>query len=129
MSVVFRGTVSTHDWLMNMKCALSKHTNPIAEAYPHREVLFGLHTGYAQLMLRKRKDTQLTQVEEIMTKIHTIGSELVPNGNYKLSITGHSLGGALATLLAFYAASSDMLAKVKTIRAFTFAAPRVGKYL
>ena len=51
-------------------------------------------------MLRRRKDTQMNKIEEIMEKIDTIGrEELAADGGYKISITGHSMGAALATLL------------------------------
>ncbi|KAL7534784.1 hypothetical protein ACHAXR_006071, partial [Thalassiosira sp. AJA248-18] len=127
VSVVFRGTVNYHNWLMNTKISMSEHPNPVAEDYPGREDIFGLHTGYALYMLRQRKDNELTKIEQIFHNIDSVGRELAaPDGSYELSITGHSLGGALATITAFYAASSDVFAKVKTIRAFTYAAPRVG---
>lgn len=46
---------------------------------------------------------------------------------YDLYITGHSLGGALAALLAFVLAGSDKLKKVQhPITAVTFASPNVG---
>jgi hypothetical protein len=36
------------------------------------------------------------------------------------------LGGALATILSFYAATSNIFSRVKAIKVFTYAAPRVG---
>lgn len=127
VSVVFRGTVNSHNWLMNLKFCMTKHPNPIAEDYPGREETLGFHTGYSLYMTRQRKDDSLTKIEEIFTLIDSVGRELVGDGEYNLSITGHSLGGGLATILSFYAATSPMFAKVKTIRVFTYAAPRVGK--
>ena len=41
-------------------------------------------------MLRQRKDTQMNKIEEIMEKIDSIGREMVSDGSYKLSISGHS---------------------------------------
>mmetsp|Transcript_7656 Transcript_7656/g.15599 ORF Transcript_7656/g.15599 Transcript_7656/m.15599 type:complete len:1368 (-) Transcript_7656:213-4316(-) len=128
VSVVFRGTVNSHNWLMNLKFFMTKHPNPIAENYPGREETLGFHTGYSLYMTRQRKDDSLTKIEEIFSKIDSVGRELDADGDYNLSITGHSLGGALATILSFYAATNQMFSKVRTIRVFTYAAPRVGCY-
>ena len=127
VSVVFRGTVNSHNWLMNLKFFMTKHPNPIAEDYPRREETLGFHTGYSLYLTRQRKDDSLTKIEEIFQKIDSVGRELAADGEYNLSITGHSLGGGLATILSFYAATNQMFSKVKTIRVFTYAAPRVGK--
>lgn len=105
---------------------MSDHPNPIAEEYPGREDKLSLHTGFSLYLMRQRKDDSLTKIEEIFSNVDSLGRELAPDGDYELSITGHSLGGALATILAFYAASSNVFSKVKTIRLFTYAAPRVG---
>jgi len=126
VSVVFRGTVNSHNMRMNMKFAMAEHPNPITKDYPGREDMLGLHTGFSIYMTRQRKNDNLTKIEEIFSNIDSIGRELAPDGNYELTITGHSLGGALATILSFYAATSNVFANVKTIRAFTYAAPRVG---
>ena len=109
-----------------MKLQLSEHPNPIKGNYPGKAKTLGLHTGFSLYMTRQRKDDSLTKIEEIFENIDTIGREVAPGGDYELSITGHSLGGALATILSFYAATSNVFSKVKTIRVFTYAAPRVG---
>lgn len=126
VSVVFRGTVNSHNWLMNMKFSMAEHVNPIAEDYYGRTSFFGLHTGFSLYLSRQRKDDSNTKIEEIFLMIDQIGRAIAPDGDYELSITGHSLGGALATLLSFYAATSSMFDNLKTIRVFSFAAPRVG---
>lgn len=111
---------------MNLKLQLSEHPNPITEDYPGRAETLGLHTGFSLYMTRQRKDDSLTKIEEIFSNIDSIGRELAPDGDYELSITGHSLGGALATILSFYAATSNIFSRVKAIKVFTYAAPRVG---
>lgn len=51
---------------------------------------------------------------------------LEANPGYKLYVTGHSLGGALASVVAFYFACDDSIPKPVTC--ISFAAPRVGDY-
>ncbi|KAL7548003.1 hypothetical protein ACHAWF_011279 [Thalassiosira exigua] len=126
VAVVFRGTVNSHNWLINMKFSTTELSNPISDEYPGRSELLDVHTGFSLYMLRRRKDTHTNKIDEIFEMVDAIGREMCPDGNYKLSITGHSLGGALATLLGFYAAASEKFSNVKQIRVFTFAAPRVG---
>ena len=97
ITVVFWGTVNSHNWLINMKYDTSQVSNPVGD-YPGRKELLDIHTGFSLYMLRRRKDTQINKIEEIMEKIDTIGRELAADGRYKISI-GHSIGAALATLL------------------------------
>ena len=127
VAVVFRGTVNSHNWIMNMKFAMAEHANPITDEYLGREDEFGLHTGFALYMMRRRKDVEMTKIEEILHRVEAIGRELSRDGDFSLTITGHSLGGALATILGFYAAASNSFARA--VRVFTFAAPRVGEFL
>ena len=70
-----------------------------------------------------RKDTGMSKLQEIFDKVDEIGRELAPDGNYKLKITGHSLGGALAQLCGFYAAARSRFAHLSTIYVWTFAGP------
>ncbi|EJK52538.1 hypothetical protein THAOC_28172 [Thalassiosira oceanica] len=126
ITVVFRGSANSHNWSINMKYDTNGIPNPILEYYTGRQEILDVHTGYSLYMLRRRKDTQMNKIEEIFEKLDEIGREICPEGNYKLSITGHSLGGALATILGFYVASNERFRQVKTVRVYTYAAPRVG---
>jgi predicted lipase len=76
--------------------------------------------------MRKRKDTGISKMEEIFDKVDAIGKEMAPDGSYKLCITGHSLGGALATLFGFYVAAKPRFSNLKNVYTWTYAAPRVG---
>lgn len=78
---------------------MAEHINPISEDYFGRSPYFGLHTGFSLYLSRQRKDDSNTKIEEIFSMISEIGRAIAPDGDYELSITGHSLGGALATLL------------------------------
>ena len=126
VTVVFRGTVNAHNWKMNLKFDTNEYRNPVKQNYPGRVDELSLHSGFALYLLRKRKDTGISKLQEIFDKIDEIGREMAPDGNYKLSITGHSLGGALATLCGFYVAARSRFAHLSTIYVWTFAAPRVG---
>lgn len=111
---------------MNLKFDTNEYRNPVKQNYPGRVDELSLHSGFALYLLRKRKDTGMSKLQEIFDKVDEIGREMAPDGNYKLSITGHSLGGALATLCGFYAAARSRFAHLSTIYVWTFAAPRVG---
>ena len=111
---------------MNLKFDTNEYRNPVKQNYPGRVDELSLHSGFALYLLRKRKDTGISKLQEIFDKIDEIGKEMAPDGNYKLCITGHSLGGALATLCGFYVAARSRFAHLSTIYVWTFAAPRVG---
>ena len=109
---------------MNMKYAMTEHPSPVSDA--DLPTTFGLHTGFSLYLTRQRKDNGRTKLDEIFSNVERIGRELAPDGDYELSLAGHSLGGALATITGFYAAAAAILSKVTSIRVFTYAAPRVG---
>ncbi len=124
--IVFRGTVNAHNWSMNFKFDTNEYRNPVKNNYPGREDELSLHSGFALYLLRKRKDTGMSKMDEIFEKVEQVGKELAPDGDYNLCITGHSLGGALATLCGFYFGAKPRFAHLSTIYIWTFAAPRVG---
>lgn len=110
--VAFRGTDDPVDWLTNLKTTtvdISAHSN---EAW--------LHQGFAEA---------LEEVYPHLLNVLKLGSDKSP-----LYITGHSLGGALATQLAIRlvsreddAAQALIGAKDTRLRGlYTFAIPRVG---
>eukprot|EP00956_Cyclotella_meneghiniana_P004723 scaffold5830_cov38-Cyclotella_meneghiniana.AAC.2 len=82
--VVFRGTVNSHNWKMNFKFDTDQYRNPIRTEYCGRKDELSLHSGFSLYLMRKRKDTGLTKMQEIFDKIDVIGRELCPEGNYKL---------------------------------------------
>ncbi|KAG2227715.1 hypothetical protein INT45_004757 [Circinella minor] len=100
--VVFRGSVSLNNWVADLTAILVNYPSvPLAR----------VHSGF----LNSWEDCKST-----VTK--TVKSELQAHPDYKLVITGHSLGGAVAVLSAldFY---SD---GIKDLELFTQGQPRVG---
>ena len=103
MAVVsFRGTQQAKDWMTNLK--LDK--DPVRKRSQDRPTLVGeVHRGFNRAFLSVEPQ---------------IRAHLKELAGIPLYITGHSLGGALATLATWYI-SADALAAC-----YTFGSPRVG---
>ena len=117
--------------MINFKYNINEYRNPVEENYPGRVDILRLHSGFSLYLMRERKDTGISKLQEICDKIDQIGREMAPSGDYKLSIVGHSLGGALATLCGFYIAArstkaGSCFARLSRVNIWTFASPRVG---
>ena len=81
------------------------------------------HTDY---LLGIKGDNGKTKFREILEELNKLYSnpEYI---DYQLMVAGHSLGGALAQMLAFFlAGSSEAVMLKKPILAVTFASPVVG---
>ena len=67
-----------------------------------------VHQGLYEYLLGE-KDGRPSKYAEIMKHVEMLLAENPARGNYKLYVTGHSLGGALATLFGFYATASSLV--------------------
>jgi predicted lipase len=103
--VVFRGTDSLKDWYYNLQS--NKHCIK-GDICVHK----GFCKQLFQTNLYHRISNQVQQLLQV-------------NPEYKLFITGHSAGGALATLFG-YLLSCEM--PDKQINIVSFASPRIGNY-
>lgn len=104
LCVVFRGSDDRNDWMFDLKIT-KQHLNK--NIYVHEGFYQQLHLNNNFLNLKNKL------------------LELLKNYNdYELIITGHSLGGALATLFG-YLLSKEIMCEIKII---SFASPRVGNY-
>ena len=97
--LAFRGTQQVKDWMTNLDAATTQVCSSGGE------VLGNVHRGFNDAFLSVRAQ---------------IGPLLEGDEDLPLFITGHSLGGALATLATWYL-NGDSLAAC-----YTFGAPRVG---
>jgi len=129
ISVVFRGTYSTarSEWEVNFNYLLTGGGNYGKGALTHEGF-----TGY--LMGERGCDAKSrSYLERIIASInYAYKNNPDVTSDYKLYISGHSLGGALATMTAFHLAhlkekNDDSVRNFPTkISAVTFAAPLVG---
>lgn len=107
--VVFRGSMSIRNWISDMDSILTSY-NTCDLCFVHH----GFFTAY---------NTVAAQVHEAVKDLHSL------HANFNIVFTGHSLGGALATL-----ASIDILQTSKnvlnpSVYLSTFGSPRVGNEL
>lgn len=129
ISVVFRGSVNSADWVSNLqvnstKCYFPGFTTPEAEKNPKE--FYGLvHEGFYEYLCGETKagwdGSTKSKAEEIMGHLTHLVNE---NPGFNVYITGHSLGGALSTLMSMRAASKFELKT--TVINVSFASPFVG---
>lgn len=122
----FRGASSKSDWAHAFDTKDTSTSNPIKEDYPKKPRNIQLHGGFHKYLFRVRKDTDTTKYDEIVSKViyyrNLIGDDV------KIRVTGHSLGGALATIFSLYASTDDRLTANGAIETVTFGSPHVGGY-
>lgn len=99
--IAFRGTISTTNWISNVKASQKKFKYIKEECLTHR--------GFTDIYSSARN--------EIISTINRLSPDKT------ITITGHSLGGALATLCAVDIAANT---SYKSPNLFTFGSPRVG---
>mmetsp|Transcript_5502 Transcript_5502/g.13784 ORF Transcript_5502/g.13784 Transcript_5502/m.13784 type:complete len:1381 (-) Transcript_5502:188-4330(-) len=125
VTLVFRGQEGFTDLIKDS--AMSQYSNPIGHAdYEGNSEFINLRSAVSDEIMRVRRDTKKSTLYEISRKVDEIGRELADGGKYHLSVTGHSLGGGLATVAGFYLASDDSLELASALRVFTFSSSRVG---
>jgi len=130
VTVVFRSSVSGRDWQGNFNQFHKKMLTPVLAKEETRESskehVF-VHRGlYGDIFNNKElaEDHQKQRYNQIIEEITSLIGEGNPHG-YKIYIAGHSLGAALATLVAFKLASSDPRIP-KPITCITISSLRVG---
>lgn len=102
--VVFQGTQSKWDWLMNLILRFKKS-----------EVFGSYHTGFISV----------SELSFPMIGNHLL-SIVKNNPNKKVVLTGHSLGGAMATMYAHILKQKHQEVAIESL--VTFGQPRCGNY-
>ncbi|KAG7364510.1 lipase class 3 [Nitzschia inconspicua] len=130
VTVAFRGSVTPTDFIKDASIIMNHQPNPIKQLYPHHEYdTVGIHQGFFDYLLKKRIQNR-NKLEEIVEHVIALFREVPERqSTYKLYVTGHSLGGALATLFSLYVASSigDKSSNIPgPVSCISVASPRVG---
>jgi len=126
IAVVFRGSTVKGDWradfslnFTDMKLHGPKSTDP---------VIGKVHQGFHHYLYG---DTKLGSDQRTICKAETILGELqalfIKHNDYKLYVTGHSLGAALSTLFSFRAAYDSGIPN-KPVMNISYASPYVGNW-
>jgi Lipase (class 3) len=120
IKVVFRGSVTIEDWKTNFKMSMKSVPNPSDGSATASFV--SIHRGFYKYLLGAPAGSR-SKYETIINHIQKIRQDQRYK-DYKIRVSGHSLGGALATVFAFHAVSHSDLPKPVTC--ISFASPRVG---
>lgn len=127
ITVVFRGSVTKTDFKTDAQISVIQAQDPRrfngTEGDDSNLGDVGVHQGFYKYLFGDR-GRERSKYMEIMKHVEQLLTENPSRRNYNLYITGHSLGGALATLFGFYAAASCSLPLPVTI--VSVASPRVG---
>lgn len=123
--VVFRGAITATDWKSAFNMGFHKIRNPVKEEYEGRKEILRVFSGLYTYLFRKRKDTGTTKYDEIANMANKYGLERI-GPDYKLFVTGHSLGGALTHFFSFYASTDKRFTKNGPVKAIAFASPYIG---
>ena len=125
--VVFRGAITSSDWGAATNYKLQKTANPVKDNFEGKQEFIKLHRGFFLYLFRRRKDTETCKYDEIASVVDRYGRQIADD-NYEVFITGHSLGGALATVFSFYASTEERFTRSGPLKCITFGAPMVGSY-
>ncbi len=124
ITVVFRGSTVPKDWLVDFRLVFTamKLHGPQSDG----PVIGKVHKGFYAYLYG---DTKLGIDQRTISKAETILGELqalfLKHSDYKLYVTGHSLGAAMSTLFAFRAAYDTGIPN-KPLVNVSFASPYVG---
>jgi Lipase (class 3) len=124
--LAFRGAYTRADWAHILDTKETSTSNPIKEDYPNRPKNIRLHNGFHKYLFRVRKDTETTKYDEIASKVSHYCN--VVGEGVTLTITGHSLGAALATVFCLYASTDETFTRNGAIETVTFGAPYVAGF-
>lgn len=130
VTVCFRGSVNKADWATNLEIYMEEMPNPLRR-FDRQAPKVKVHNGfYNYLFVPSTRGSTLPENPSPLSAYQEILQRVLPVlrwcSGYKLYVTGHSLGGALATLFAFRAATEADSRIPKPVTLISIASPYVG---
>jgi hypothetical protein len=131
ITVCFRGSSTKMDWATDFQLYMKEVANPM-RAHRGQDETIRVHNGFYNYLLepnlRDRKGPNaelLSGFKKIMSR-HILPLFQAHPPGFKLYVTGHSMGAALAILFAFYAAAEPDAVIAKPVSVFSIGGPYVG---
>ena len=126
--IAWRGTVTNVEWVAN----LQNYLKPLYQDIPCPDNDVRVLAGFLDMYTdRQKKDgyCKYSAREQVLGEVRRL-LEKYPNEEVSITLTGHSLGSAMATLSAFDIAETRLNVRENGekihISVFSFAGPRVG---
>jgi hypothetical protein len=130
VTVCFRGSVTKTDWATDFEIYMKDVPNPV-KSHRRQKPTIKLHNGFYNYLFNSSsrgakgpKGEPLSEYQEILQE-HVL-PVIKDHPGYKLYVTGHSLGAALATLFAFQVATEPDSKIPKPVSLFSIAGPYCG---
>jgi hypothetical protein len=130
VTVCFRGSVTKTDWATDFEIYMKDVPNPL-KSHRLQKSTIKLHNGFYNYLFQPSsrgvtgpKGEPLSEYQEILQEF--VLPVLRDHPGYKLYVTGHSLGAALATLFAFQVATEPDSKIPKPVSLFSIAGPYCG---
>jgi predicted lipase len=128
--IAFRGTTTLNDWKTDFTATLTEIDNPLADKDKFQRKQLGIHLGFARYLfagdggtqkkhgkLGPDYDPESTKGSKFNAIVGHVRRLLAENPGCHIYCIGHSLGGALATLTAFFLATMpEVPAPVSCVR-------------
>lgn len=122
VTVCFRGSDSIKDWWMDFRAWPKSIHMPHVPQDGMLQTRIRVHRGFHEYLFGQANGH--TKFHDISNKIREV-YEHEEYAGYQLYVCGHSLGGALASLTAFYLSANEVF-KGRPVIAITFASPQAG---